>query len=278
MIVWLASYPKSGNTWVRIFLNSLLFSDNNDADINNLKIGQFPNRSDFEGITENIDDINEFAKNCIAAQSIINLSDKITILKTHHANWKSYKSQFTDKTNTLGVLYIVRDPRNVITSLKNHYNFNNYEDSLKFLLNDKNVIGVKNSNKEMDLPHIISSWKNHYNSWKKMDKNYLLIKYENLLENPILEFKKITNFLEKLFNKKFDEKKIINSINNSDFSKLKFKEKTTGFIESQKEISGKPITFFNLGPENNWKKLLNRNFASTIEEKFYKEMLELGYL
>ena len=60
--------------------------------------------------------------------------------------------------------------------------------------------------------------------------------------------------------------------------KLKFKEKTTGFIESQKEISGKPITFFNLGPANNWKKLLNRNFASTIEEKFYKEMLELGYL
>tara|TARA_Y100000389_G_C17069946_1_gene321505 strand:- start:50 stop:385 length:336 start_codon:yes stop_codon:yes gene_type:complete len=111
-----------------------------------------------------------------------------------------------------------------------------------------------------------------------MDKNYLLVKYENLLENPILEFKKITNYLEKLIDKKFDEKKIISSINNSNFSKLKFKEKTTGFIEAQKDVSGKPVTFFNLGPENNWKKLLDKKFISVIEENFSKEMLELGYL
>ena len=88
MIIWLASYPKSGNTWVRIFLNSLLFSDKNDSDINNLKIGQFPNRRNFEGITNNIDDVNQFAKNCIAAQSIINLSNKIKVnLQTKKIRW-----------------------------------------------------------------------------------------------------------------------------------------------------------------------------------------------
>ena len=57
---------------------------------------------------------------------------------------------------------------------------------------------MRHSNNEMDLPHIRSSWKNHYNSWKKMEKNYLLIKYEDLLENPVIEFKKITNYLENL--------------------------------------------------------------------------------
>ena len=40
MIVWLASYPKSGNTWVRIFLNSLFYSNTSVSDINNLKIGE----------------------------------------------------------------------------------------------------------------------------------------------------------------------------------------------------------------------------------------------
>ena len=62
MIIWLASYPKSGNTWIRVFLNSLFYTDNNESDINNLSIGQFPNRKHFKDITNNMDDINEFSK------------------------------------------------------------------------------------------------------------------------------------------------------------------------------------------------------------------------
>ena len=49
MIIWLASYPKSGNTWVRSFLNSLLFNKDNSADLNELsKIDQYPKRSHFK--------------------------------------------------------------------------------------------------------------------------------------------------------------------------------------------------------------------------------------
>ena len=82
MIIWLASYPKSGNTWIRIFLNSMLFSNNKvDVDINSNSIDQFPLRSHFEGLTNNTNDINEFAKNCINAQDKINLDNKIKILK-----------------------------------------------------------------------------------------------------------------------------------------------------------------------------------------------------
>ena len=54
MIIWLASYPKSGNTWVRIFINSLIYKNGDESDINNLKIGQFPNRSHFKELTEKI--------------------------------------------------------------------------------------------------------------------------------------------------------------------------------------------------------------------------------
>ena len=55
MIIWLASYPKSGNTWVRLFIDALLNNKNNKIDINNIKIRQFPLRSDFKGLDINID-------------------------------------------------------------------------------------------------------------------------------------------------------------------------------------------------------------------------------
>ncbi len=277
MIIWLASYPKSGNTWVRVFLNSLFYTDDNESDINNLSIGQFPNRKHFKDIAVNMDDINEFSKHCINAQLKLNLSNETIFLKTHHAYWKNGDYKFTDTQTTLGVIYIVRDPRNVITSLKNHYNFKNYDDTLKFLLDDRKVIGTKNSEKEVDLPHIISSWKNHFNSWKKMNKNYLLIKYENLINFPELEFEKITKYLENLINKKFERKKILDAIKKSDFYNLKKKEKYNGFIEAPISID-QPISFFNMGPKNNWRKLVDNKISKKIEKEFKKEMLELNYL
>ena len=77
MIIWLASYPKSGNTWVRLFLDSLL-SSSKEFNINKNYISQFPLRKHFMGITENINDQNEFAKNCIIAQIKLNLDRRLS--------------------------------------------------------------------------------------------------------------------------------------------------------------------------------------------------------
>ena len=77
MIIWLASYPKSGNTWVRLFLNSLFFSSDGKLDINNVKIGQFPERRYFDNLIDNLDDIKKISQNWIIAQNIINLDKKI---------------------------------------------------------------------------------------------------------------------------------------------------------------------------------------------------------
>ena len=109
MIIWLASYPKSGNTWIRLFLNSLIFSQENKVDINNINIRQFPIKSDFRDLSSNIEDIKEFVENCIHAQSRLNLDNKVKILKTHNALWKTEKHSFTNYENTLGVIHIVRD-------------------------------------------------------------------------------------------------------------------------------------------------------------------------
>ena len=88
MIIWIASYPKSGNTWIRLFLNSLIYSDNSSIDINDIKIRLFPIRKDFESLSENINDVNELIRNCLYSQIRLNLDKSVKIFKSHNALWQ----------------------------------------------------------------------------------------------------------------------------------------------------------------------------------------------
>ena len=278
MIIWLASYPKSGSTWVRSFLTCLLFSQDNNLNINDIKIRAFPTKKDYENINENSENINQIIQNSLHAQSRINLDNKIKFFKTHSANWKSNDDLFTDEVNTDSVIYIVRDPRNIITSIKNHFDFDSYEKSLNFMKNEQTIIGNKKSKSEIDLLTIISSWSNHYKSWKKIKKDYLLIKYENLVDNSFDEFGKISNFLKKKHDYQYSETEVAKSIENTSFDKLKLQEKEKGFIEAVTDSKGNLKKFFNLGPENDWKNILDKKTTRLVEENFEKEMIELGYL
>ena len=278
MIIWLASYPKSGNTWVRLFLNTLLFGQDGNVNINNIKIKQFPLKQDFSGLTDNIDDVNEFVKNCNLAQTKINLDNEIKFLKTHHAMWKNGDYAFTDLENTLGVIHIIRDPRNIITSVLNHFNRDSYIHALEFMKDPLRCIGIKGGKSSHDLMTIISSWGNHYNSWKKIKKNNLLIKYENLINDPEKEFIKLCNFIEHISDLKFEKKLILKTIGNCEFSSLKKQETLNGFSEGTANKTSIKNEFFNLGPENDWKKLLNKEITDEIEILFEKEMIEAGYL
>jgi len=278
MIVWLASYPKSGNTWVRLFLDTLLFRQDGNVNINNIKIKQFPSKQDFSGLTDNIDDVNEFVKNCNLAQTRINLDNEIKFLKTHHAFWKNGNYAFTDLQNTLGVIHIIRDPRNVITSVLSHFNRDSYIHALEFIKNPLQCIGIKGGKHGYDLMTIISSWGNHYSSWKKFEKNNLLIKYENLINDPEKEFAKLCNFIEHILGLKFEKKLILRAIENCEFNNLKKQEASSGFSEGSTNKANLKNKFFNLGPENDWKKLLNKEIKDEIEILFEKEMIETGYL
>ena len=279
MIIWLASYPKSGNTWIRIFLSTLLYSsDKPIVNINNNHIKQFPTKSDFDNLTDNVMDMDEFAKNCILAQQRINLDNRIKILKTHNAYWQNYEKNyfFTDKENTLGVIYIVRDPRNVITSVMDYFNKKSYRETLEFLIDNYKVIG--GTKFESGIPTILFSWANHYNSWKQFKKNYLLIKYEDLLDKPQEEFLKISNYLNTIGNFKFNEKDILEIAENCKFENFRNQEKTKDFIDNSATNKNFKKNFFRLGPKNNWKDLLDTDIKLKIEEQFKKEMLELGYI
>ena len=141
------------------------------------------------------------------------------------------------------------------------------------IITDKKIKPLDNK-----IPTLISSWKTNYLSWKNKTKNYLLIKYENLLENPYLEFEKISKYLENHLNVKFDEKKIKKAIETCSFKNLQQLETDGKFKEQTVDKQNKSVKFFHLGPENDWKKILDKNISREIENKFKAEMEELGYL
>ena len=277
MIIWLASYPKSGNTWVRLFIDALL-NKKNQLDLNSIMIRQFPLRYDYTELSLNPDNIQEFISNCTLCQNRINLDNSTKVFKTHNSMWRAGNNYFTNEENTKGVIHIVRDPRNVITSVKNHFNKENYDEAFNFMTNEKQSLGSKINKEDVDLPTVVSSWSNHFNSWKKMNKNYLLIKYENLIDDPKKEFMKLCDFLESISSLKFEKKLILKAIENCEFYNLKKQEISNGFLEGTTNKANIKNKFFYLGPENDWKKLLNKEIKNEIEILFEKEMKEVGYL
>ena len=283
MIIWLASYPKSGNTWIRSFISALLYTDEGQNDFSNLKkIRQFPARSLFKDFVRDLQDPEQIYKNWTIVQNFLNINRKIKFLKTHQVNCIIGKYEFTNDENTLGAIHVVRDPRNVLLSIKNHFSFNNYNEALEFISKERHWIGIEKSQddkfRDNMIPTLISSWNIHYQAWKNKTKNYLLIKYEDLQENPKKEFKKITNYLEKLTNNKFDEKKINKAIETTSFKYMQNLEDKGYFSENARGFNENKVKFFNLGPKNDWKKLLNNEIIEKINLKFNKEMKELGYL
>ena len=283
MIIWLTSYPKSGNTWVRSFISTILFSVNGENDFSNLgQIRQFPDRIFFKEYVKDFGDVYEVARNWINVQNYLNLDRKIKIFKTHHVNCTIENNPFTNLNNTAGVIHIVRDPRNVVTSIMNHWSLKDINASKELIINENNWLGLKNHENDVrsnQIPTLISSWKTHYNSWKQNSQNYLLIKYEDLILNPLIYFNEITKFVSKVTKLNFNTEKVKKAIETNSFENMKNLEKKGLFKENalNRERNSK-VDFFNLGPENDWKKILDKKISSEIENKFNNEMRELKYI
>jgi len=280
MIIWLASYPKSGNTWVRHFLASLIYSNQGKSGLDKLGfILQYPKRDQFEKLVTNLNDFRQIKKNWIKSQDLINSDNKIKIFKTHHTLCTFEGDNFTNEKNTLGAIYIVRDPRNVISSILYHFNLSNIEEALNFIKEEKRFIMGNIKNKvNYPLLTLIGSWKSNYNSWKNIGKNFLLVKYENLILNPNYEFNRITKHISKITNLRFSKEQINQSIEESSFKNLSILEDKNGFVESVEDLKNNKKKFFNLGPKNNWQKILDKKYINEIESSFSDEMKELGYI
>tara|TARA_B100001175_G_C19412954_1_gene592106 strand:- start:104 stop:958 length:855 start_codon:yes stop_codon:yes gene_type:complete len=284
MIFWIASYPKSGNTWLRTLISSYYYSEDGIYKDNLIKkIGQFPEKRHFTEFKYDQNIITDTSRLWLKAQQKINQDKQLRFFKTHNAFGALNNQHFTDRENSIGCIYIVRDPRNVITSLKNHYEMND-EQALKWMANEKNFIyDVQNLKKDgySDF-QFISSWETNYKSWIVQKQiPFMIVKYESLLKETYLVFKDIIEFINKTtgINNKIYKNKLKNSVQSTSFNKLKDNEKKHGFSEAiLSKKSNKKIPFFFLGPENDWKKILPKDLKTKLNKTYEKNLKELSYI
>ena len=274
MIIWLASYPKSGNTLVRSILASLIYSKDGNFNFNLLKkIDQYPQKKHFEGLTDKYGNLLELSKFWVFSQNKLNADKKLKFLKTHHLRCGINNYTFTNKNNTTGVIYIVRDPRDVVISYAKHSSYSIENCSIDMMTSDNCIFTNKN------LISLLGSWSDHYNSWTKNNKNLLLIKYEDLLSNKKKETEKIINFINNFTNISISNEKINNCLNTTTFENMQHMEEKGLFTENNiDEKIGKKIKFFNKGKKDEWKNILDYKIRIEIEKKFKNEMSELKYI
>tara|TARA_B100000989_G_scaffold269910_1_gene225666 strand:- start:367 stop:1221 length:855 start_codon:yes stop_codon:yes gene_type:complete len=282
MIIWLASYPKNGNTWLRSLISAYYYTKDGlfMGDENLKNVDQFPVKKYLNKFDYNLNLPGDTSRFWVLAQEKINEDRKIRFFKTHNALVKFGKNDFTNRANSLGGIYIVRDPRNVLDSMSRHFQIDHVK-ALEVMQDKKNfTYDFKKKNDYSDY-QFISSWELNYQSWKN---NNLLpikfLKYEDLLSETFFVFKEIVEFIDKLTNNKsgFNREKAKNVVKTTSFENLKKIEINKGFSESIISRTGeRKIPFFHLGPKNNWKKNFNSDFVKKLNNIFKKNLDELDY-
>lgn len=232
-IVWLASYPKSGNTWVRIFLSNLLSESDEPIDINDINLGSIASNrvlfDNFCGVNssdltkEEIDNLRPRFYRRISEES-----NEVLYMKVHDA-WQltpSREPMFPPEV-TKSVVYLIRHPLDVADSYA-HHNSQNSEITKQNLF--KRDLGLARSSSKLNeqLRQRLFSWEEHVISWTERAKMPLYImKYESTKIDPFQSFKNLTNFLEI----KSNDHHIKMAIKNSSFEELRRQEFENGFNE-----------------------------------------------
>jgi hypothetical protein len=281
-ILWIASYPKSGNTLIRAIISSLFFSKEGNFDFNMLQnIPIIENVKNLNFVKnnqpndyKNIHKLEVIAKYWLEMQTKKNLGFEADFMfvKTHHALIKFFEQTFTTEENTLGIIYVVRDPRDVAVSMCNHFNITP-DESIESLINDNFCIRWTDPNdlfvnKKKPLS-FLSNWEKHYLSWN--DHSFkcpkLIIKYEDMVYRKAEVINTLIDFFKNNYNFNFSnlEVKIPNMIENTSFNRLQKNEMQSGFIEAAENAKN---NFFNVGEKDQWLKKLSKEQVYLIEKNF----------
>lgn len=273
-IVWVASYPKSGNTWIRSVLSSLFYTDDGSFNFSVLKkINTFDRPFYFNEIIKDKKistyNLTTLAKFRVDAQKLFNKKKILRFFKTHAANIKIDGFDYTNQNTTKCVIYVIRDPRDVVLSYSKFSGLKT-EDAIKIIQDEKFTV----KNKENQYFTHWSRWDYHVSSWLIPSYPKIVIRYEDMVDKPMQTIVQLILFLKNVgIEGNFTDEKIVNVVKSTNFTNLSKMETELGFEES---IYG--TKFFNNGKKNQWKKRLPPKQAQEIEKSFSGTMKKFGYL
>lgn len=279
-IFWLVSYPKSGNTWVRIFLHNYLLKSDKPININDIdKIAIASNRHLFDNIVgisssdltyDEIDILRpEYYKYYAMSESVPSLNG-MKFLKVHDAYIRNGENRpIFPLEITRGIIYIVRNPYDVVVSTASHFDVD-IDKAVNYLTSSNFSLAHFSNVMQDQFRQQVLNWKQHFHSWNNVTKvPKILLKYEELLEDPITNFTALVEFLPI----ELDKEHVKQSTQFSSFQVLKSQEEDEGFSE----VGNSQIKFFNRGTLGHGKKLLSEKQVEKIRDAFLPDMRSLGY-
>jgi len=275
-IVWLASYPKSGNTWFRIFLSNLLSNSKEPASINHLHLLPIvSSRSIFDRYLgthtsdltyDEIDSLRPRVYRLISKESKNDI-----FLKTHDA-WglNADGNPIFPEEVTKGAVYLIRNPLDIAVSFAFHNNAD-IDKTISEMNNTKYGLCLNNSKLMNQIPQHLLSWSEHVISWvHRSNLPVYVLRYEDMIGEPEKTFSRVLGFLQIAYT----DKKLSLALQNSAFDKLSEQEEKNGFRE--RPIHSKK--FFRSGQINYWKIYLSTTQVKQIIKLHRTVMEEFGYL
>jgi len=270
-IVWLASYPKSGNTWLRAFLANLIA---NRAEP--VPLAELPNYGRLEADPELYSRLAgrpstelDFAQLCALRPqvhaAIAAAAPRTVFVKTHSMAGAMDGVPLLTPQVSAGAICVVRNPLDVVISMAHHFGID--LDAAIAYLNDENSA---TENSELFVTEFLGSWSQHVKSWADMESERILIlRYEDLIDKPAKGFGKVARLVGT-----DDRARIERAIRHADFRALSAMEQRDGFVEVP--IKGK--RFFRAGRSHQWREKLSRDQVARIVAAHREQMQRFGYV
>jgi hypothetical protein len=264
-IIWLASYPKSGNTWVRAFLHNYILQPESPHNIN--KLVEFSvaecAAAFFHAPGESLTTAQVQALRPSVHEKLTRLHNDLVFVKTHNANLAVEHVPLCTPEHTAGAVYIVRDPRDVALSYA-AYTGRGVDETIELMANPR----AANASDGAQVFELLSSWSQHAVSWVAAPKR-LLVRYEDLVAEPERHFSRVIRFLG---TGEVDAARLSRAMEFSSFSTLAAQEAESGY-----NAGGKNETFFRAGKAGQWRERLTSAQAKRIEAAHGEVMRKFGY-
>ncbi|NNE06729.1 MAG: sulfotransferase domain-containing protein [Xanthomonadales bacterium] len=273
-ICWIASYPKSGNTWMRAFIENYIQNRNSPVDINALFLnstaearaerfqvyaGQGRATTDME--TEEICAIRPLVQADIARQA-----QGTVFVKTHNFLGEYRGCPLHSSAVTSGAIYVVRNPLDVCISMARYFDYT-VDEAIDYL--SEEMTGTPNE--VHHVPQVISSWSANVESWTGTpDDQILVVRYEDMLDQALKVFRKVESFL----GMKKDPARLRKAIRFSSFGQMKAQESKSGFVEKHENANA----FFRQGRKGQWREQLTSEQVARVVEKHAAQMARFKYL
>ena len=276
-IVWIASYPKSGNTWVRAFLHNLMKVRNREGDEQNInEMARFSTweldkkrYAHFLGFEPD----NALHRREIAAtrhavhQQVADAAEGLIFVKTHNCLVMDRGHATVSFAATAGAVYIVRNPLDVAISYA-HHGGRSIDAAIEYM----SMTDAETNGNDISVYEVHGSWSQHVWSWIRNDNRALLVmRYEDMLAEPRKTFAALARHLVI----DFTPRQLKKAIERSSFARLQAQEKERGFRERPQNADQ---NFFREGRAAQWKSVLTSIQVDRIVRDHGELMQRFGYL